>query len=88
MIADNYEGIGLHLADVYMDLQEAIQTTEWTEDEASVLPYILKGYNNSEISQVTGIHRLAIPEIFAKICIKLQRVLGSEYTTEMELLND
>ena len=71
------------LSDLYVDITMAMEKVEFTLDEIRVLILITQGYNYSEIARETSINRLAVPNHFAKICIKLSEELGQEYYTKL-----
>ena len=70
-------------SDLFVDITNAIEETEFTITEVAVLHFITQGYNYSEIARETGISRLAVPNHFAKICNKLVEALGDEYHTNL-----
>lgn len=74
--------------EMYIDILDAISQANFDADEKTVLQFIVDGYNYSEISELTGINRLVVANIFAIICNKLAQILGSEYNTNTQELNN
>jgi len=73
--------------EMYIDITDAINKMALVEDERTVLQFTIDGYNYSEISELTGISRLVVANIFATICNNLAQILGSEYNTNLQELN-
>ncbi len=76
------------LSDVYMDICQALKTTQFSEEESRILHFTMLGYNYSDIGQLTGIYRLLVPSYLASACKKLQQKLGIEYKTDLKELSD
>lgn len=75
--------------EIFIDIIDAIKVSHFSDDEKTVLQFTVEGYNYSEISELTGINRVVVANIFASVCNKLAQILGSEYNTNLqELPND
>jgi len=71
------------LLDIYVDISTALSKISLSDEERTVLMFITKGYNYSEIERMSGLYRLNVPIHLANICRKLEAILGDNYTTKL-----
>lgn len=73
-----------YLSDILIDLDNAYHNAELFQEERLVILHISQGLNNSQVQELTGISRIAVPTIFASACKKIADYLGDEYKTQLE----
>lgn len=72
------------ILDTFIDIDNAISNTEFTSIEEDILYLVIGGDSFSTVSELLGMHRLAVADIFASVCRKLSLTLGNEYITRLE----